>query len=50
MADNSVLKKTKRLRKNFDILAKALKNSNTSKKDKKINFSTDISRINHNAS
>jgi hypothetical protein len=42
IADNSALKKTRRLRKNFDILAKALKNASTSKKEKSITFSSDL--------
>lgn len=35
------LKKSKKLRKNFDMLVKAIKNPNTSKKEKIINFTSD---------
>jgi len=38
------VKKSRRLRKNFDVLATALKNSKTTKKEKKINFSGERGR------
>lgn len=46
--ENISSKKTRRLRKNFDLLAQAMKNSNTAKKDKKINFQSENNRSYHN--
>lgn len=49
MGENMKVKKGRKLRQNFDFLHQALKNTHSSKKDKKINFSSDSKNAHNNS-